>query len=135
MLGTDEQPRKAVALMRERLIEVMVKASEKFDELDCTPNQAIEILADYLLANGVIVPPCKVGDTVYFETYTNNGSTSIGVQPHKIIAYRLRMVTESNCLIPDFENGKTVFLTKEEAEAALVTDKNVGSKKEEGVQK
>ena len=22
--------------------------------------------ADYLLANGVIVPPCKVGDTVYF---------------------------------------------------------------------
>ena len=24
-----------------------------------------EIIADYLLANGVIVPPCKVGDTVY----------------------------------------------------------------------
>ena len=23
-------------------------------------------LADYLLANGVIVPPCKVGDTVYY---------------------------------------------------------------------
>ena len=29
-------------------------------------DQAIERLADHLLANGVIVPPCKVGDTVYF---------------------------------------------------------------------
>ena len=26
-----------------------------------------EPLADYLLANGVIVPPCKIGDTVYVE--------------------------------------------------------------------
>lgn len=25
-----------------------------------------EIIADYLLVNGVIVPPCKVGDTVYY---------------------------------------------------------------------
>lgn len=25
-------------------------------------------LADHLLANGVIVPPCKVGDTVYYST-------------------------------------------------------------------
>jgi hypothetical protein len=32
----------------------------------------------------------------------------------------------------DLEN--TYFLTKEEAEAKLVTDKNVGCKKEEGVQ-
>lgn len=77
-------------------------------------------LADVLLENGIIVPPCKVGDTVYYETFpVDNGSISVGVQPHKIIAYRLRMVTEGNCLIADFEIGKTVFLTREEAERAL----------------
>lgn len=27
----------------------------------------IAMLADYLLANGVIVPPCKVGDNIYFN--------------------------------------------------------------------
>ncbi|MGN1092921.1 MAG: hypothetical protein ACI4RS_04635, partial [Monoglobaceae bacterium] len=79
--------------------------------------------ADYLLENGVIVPPCKVGDTVY--TYglrrvkewkiTFCGKNSSG--EHKMIAAD-----------DDFKNmlefwnydiGKTVFLTKEEAEQAL----------------
>lgn len=29
------------------------------------PDNAIEYIVDYFLTNGVIVPPCKVGDTVY----------------------------------------------------------------------
>lgn len=29
-------------------------------------------LADYLIENGVIVPPCKVGDTVYYITGIHN---------------------------------------------------------------
>lgn len=104
--------------MRDRLIELFEKALDEYGKNNF-PCFVSNYLTDYLLANGVIVPPCKVGDTVYYETYTNNGSTSIGVQPHKIIAHRLIMVTESNCLIADFEIGKTVFLTREEAERAL----------------
>ena len=34
------------------------------DEIDITEDE-IERIADYLLTNGVIAPPCKVGDTMY----------------------------------------------------------------------
>jgi hypothetical protein len=98
-----------------------------------------ESRADYLLANSVIVPPCKVGDTVYllkkyYGTYCFNvvedkvqmiGITSRGIH---IKARNHHDHNKMHML------GKTVFLTKEEAEAKLVTDKNVGSKEEEGVQ-
>ena len=40
---------------RERLVE-LIQASVN----GCARNWA-EVIADYLLANGVIVPPCKVG--------------------------------------------------------------------------
>lgn len=53
--------------MRDRLIELMLKSNEKFADVDCTPEEAIVILADYLLENGVIVPPCKVGDMINGE--------------------------------------------------------------------
>ena len=44
---------------RDRLIELLIDSSRYIDE------QRGEVIADYLLANGIIVPPCKVGDTVY----------------------------------------------------------------------
>lgn len=47
---------------RKRLIELMIEAKKA--DTDDIPFS--DFLADYLLANGVIVPPCKVGDTVYF---------------------------------------------------------------------
>ena len=31
-------------------------------------SQNVEQIADFLLENGVIVPPCKVGDMVYMTT-------------------------------------------------------------------
>ena len=54
---------------KERLTELL-KTPEKASfvrkagvSLSDTPEG---ITADFLLANGVIVPPCKVGDTLYF---------------------------------------------------------------------
>lgn len=44
------------------MIELINQKSDAYDEyfgIECGT------LADYLLKNGVIVPPCKVGDTVY----------------------------------------------------------------------
>ena len=67
---------------RERLIEMIgSKVCEDYspncDEWQphscekCYANDCrIGDLADYLLENGVIVPPCKVGDTVYVNPYT-----------------------------------------------------------------
>ena len=49
---------------RERLIEITKKAQNDWleKEYDNATNKKLEeYVADYLLANGVIVPPCKVG--------------------------------------------------------------------------
>lgn len=45
---------------RERLIELLNKVGGNV--LEFPTYNFIESLADYLLAGGVIVPPCKVGD-------------------------------------------------------------------------
>ena len=95
-------------------------------------------IADYLLANGVIVPPCKVGDTVYSlmectcedidgvhtpcEYYTEIAEKMCS-HPKGDCPYEYRIaeciVTDMNLLHFTKKWGKTVFLTKEEAEAEL----------------
>jgi len=55
--------------MRDRLIELLKGAETKVTEMNSTPlalEEWLGIYADYLLENGVIVPPCKVGDTVFY---------------------------------------------------------------------
>ena len=61
---------------------------------------------------------CKVGDDIYYNTYIDNGKTSIGIKPHKIKRVKIEFCTEG-ADIPECEIGKTVFLTLEEAEKAL----------------
>lgn len=63
--------------------------------------------------------PCKVGTTVWYRTYEKNATVDLGVQPHVVESYRLSMVTDSWTVLPAYEFGRTVFLTREEAEAAL----------------
>ena len=66
--------------------------------------------------------PCKVGDTIYFDTYKRG--ENIGVQPHKVgkVVVIVSTTRKFGCVgadIPDWEFGKSVFLTREEAEKAL----------------
>ena len=100
--------------------------------------QTARNIADHLLANGVIVPPCKVGDTVYYlntqyhmALYRNKVYeakvarivvTSLGV------ALVIHIRDDSGCCeVPDIRDfGKTVFLTLEEAEKALAERSNDG---------
>lgn len=53
--------------MRDRLIELLDDTLKEW-ECDVQPETVLQI-AEYLLENGVIVPPCKVGDTVYLIKY------------------------------------------------------------------
>lgn len=103
---------------RKRLIELIERAEEKFakytlhsvhDDNKEIPKRE-EMIADELLENGVIVPPCKVGDTVY-QADTAGRIYEIKV---KGIIYDTDGVAFDDRAI-----GKTVFLTKEEAEKAL----------------
>lgn len=65
-------------------------------------------LADYLIANGVVMP-CDVGDTVYQEDGERVYETKI-----------TRMIYETDGVGFDSRAiGKHVFLTREEAERAL----------------
>jgi hypothetical protein len=112
-------------------------------EKDEAPENSYEFFADFLLANGVIVPPCKVGDTVYQIQPTRNRVQAYEVTSYKFngISYFFSWVLkdrkgfyENVEGFSDIQIGKTVFLAKEEAEQALVTDKNVGRKEEEGAE-
>ena len=62
-------------IQKDSLIELIKQGENntpctKNEDIDCTSIKCTdcvrESIADYLLANGVIVPPCKAGDTVYF---------------------------------------------------------------------
>lgn len=101
---------------RERLIELINRV------LDCDKAGIVpEWLADDLLANGVIVPPCKVGDTVY-RISKRYGEWCVLPRMVSSMTYSLdhlyRVVWCIHTTADDYL-GKTVFLTREEAKAAL----------------
>ena len=97
---------------RERLIELIDKVLVKYDR-GCLPFVMNEI-ADHLLANGVIVPPCKVGDTVWEIDADNPFEEELHIMESKV--ERFYVGTSRNLHLIDC---KTVFLTKEDAEKAL----------------
>lgn len=87
---------------------------------------AAAVIADHLLANGVVVPPCKVGDVVFaikdgaifsgevrYVIWNHNKNHGL----HREIALNPNPYFSIGASFEDF--GKTVFLTREEAEAAL----------------
>ena len=106
--------------MRDRLIELITKSglvdtwNHHIDDFK-EPNP-IDELVDYLLENCVIVPPCKVGDVVWNRV----------LEPHKVVSieWYSPKVMHLHCEHHTFSVGKrslgkTVFLTREEAEQAL----------------
>ena len=88
---------------RERLIDLMIDAKRTEPET----GSFTEYLADYLLEHGVIVLPCKVGDTLYCESAIKGHITYLK-------APDLEWIFENREIF-----GKEIFLTREEAERAL----------------
>jgi hypothetical protein len=140
--------------MRDRLIE-LISQMQDYGEKETNFTTHIRVnerIADHLLANGIIVPPCKVGDMVYAITekhpcyacrtvadYCLKDCHSFGNRTELVVKEGLveAMLFFSNSnemriAIPTTEHlmrhyitkrlsdfGKTVFLTREEAEKAL----------------
>ena len=88
---------------RERLIDFMIDAKRTEPET----GSFTEYLADYLLEHGVIVLPCKAGDTLYCESAIKGHITYLK-------APDLEWIFENREIF-----GKEIFLTREEAERAL----------------
>ena len=95
---------------KERLIELIKQGNGGYDF------NSLEKIADHLIANGVIVLSCKVGDVV-FQT---DGVRIYELEIFDIYLYKNKPYYETESI--DFDGdaiGKSVFLTKEEAEQAL----------------
>ena len=111
-------------MSKEKLVELLLQ-TETFtaDNAEYARQQA-EYKADYLLANGVIVPPCKVGDEIngevvnqieYTETLVSEGKTN-----------QLKII--HTCNKDDVEKliQTTHLMTWEKAEAKLKESKKNG---------
>lgn len=116
--------------MKNRLFELIYES----DYINLVSDASVEGLADFLLENGVIVLPCKVGDKFYrVETYcTEGGYWEEPRRPYsstcedcceecdgekRIVEYTFNSAKQILELEKSF--GSFVFLTKEEAEKAL----------------
>lgn len=93
---------------------------QEFDDLDrCQIGQ----LADHLIANGVIVPPCKAEQTVWFIRKSGLSNELTETTVEKIISKKggvfLKLACNSMYETSCNSIGKTVFLTKDQAEQKL----------------
>lgn len=119
---------------RDRLIELLDKIfTEQYDKrgILTAPHTA-----DHLLANGVIVLPCKLGDTVYclYRDCRENKTQIIPIEIETFEIHKKYAILEGakgeHCYRYFVtEIGKTVFLTKEEAETKLKEKENGNSNK------
>ena len=112
---------------REKLVEllrqcVMQNITTDPDRWDAIIAVDYDSMADHLLAGGVIILPCKVGDWVW-RLSTKHISKVKYIESTKIS----RIAVDANAVwlfcecnpISRCTFGKTVFLTREDAEAAL----------------
>lgn len=106
---------------KDRLVQLL----EKFGEEKGVIMNLTESIAEYLIENGAVALPCKVGNMVFCIgtpcggcKYFNEPLTEEGIEICKACEKReiIECGFESD-LINEF--GKTVFLTREEAEKAL----------------
>ena len=116
---------------RERLYELIVDADNEFfrETPYGTAQERIEKTVEHLLANGVILPPVTVGQTVYFMHVDE-------ICEAKVIFIEINLFTNPQIWISleyyspmfgtytyksrvDLMLGKNVFFTREEAEAEL----------------
>lgn len=98
-------------------------------------------MTDYLLDNGVILLPVEVGDTVWDNDFGDPKSYTVtgfdigktmddDVEHRELFVYYQNWNGSITCSAPVSIFGKTVFLTREEAEAALdKTDLSAGFRK------
>ncbi len=119
-------------MSKERLVELIDQCTIDND----MPSS--EQIADYLLANGVIVPPCKVGDKVYHihglsikegiveSIHQNLVGTEQGrwivtawFDDYYANSHKAGFECGTQLFLPFDCFGKVVFLTREEAEAKL----------------
>lgn len=125
---------------RKRLVELKSQFVENFDCGDCQPENEkcrkclSEKEADHLLDNGIVVPPVKVGQTIYYHFQFRNKSILPFTRKAKVKKIycsnnKMGFVVDAELIDAkekgimksfDFDDfGKTVFTSREDAQKAL----------------
>ena len=101
--------------MRDRLT-TSIENAKKLYYGDVTDLTEADYVSECLLSEGVVLPPCKVGQTVWFIRNKEIIETCV----EKIILKQGGLYIETTCN----SIGKTVFLTKDQAEQTLKEMRN-----------
>ena len=96
---------------KDRLVEIIMYGCKPL----ISPTQAGRA-ADALLANGVIVLPCKVGDTIYRRGDPIKKIYEWEVEHIEIYADEIVFIDDSDNEFTISDIGKTVFLSREDVE-------------------
>lgn len=140
--------------MKEKLVELLQKADKKCNDTkqceNCVGfgkgNECVNhLIADHLIANNVIVPPCKVGDEVYCIIAKGGLSGGLIFTGHiikrkvdKLIFDGKRWEMMSDRIYPDFKDGNgliyayfgdLVFVGEDEAKNRLKEILAVGDRR------
>ena len=116
--------------MRERLIELLTRYDEEIAFCDICDRPvedcakcSNEMLAEYLLANGVLVPPCKGGDKIYVILYSPLSKKHFVHETQTCFIHSINghwhAEYQDGSKSKLFEFGIKAFMDKEEAEKAL----------------
>ena len=108
---------------RERLIELLMKGELEADKqgvFNCSQSKwKAEIMADFLLENGIIVPPVQFGDTVYKITECYMPPCFSTDDYFAVKHYICATTFKRSEIYP-----KNLYFTREEAEKALAEKDN-----------
>ena len=117
---------------REKLIELLMQGELEADKqgvFNCSRSKwKAEIIADYLLENGVSILPCKVGDVLYYHDYKcgafNDNKDEWNIVDSVVCQIRIKkkgilVEMSSGRIFTHKDFGKIIFNTKEEAEKVL----------------
>ena len=118
---------------RERLVELLLQGeleAENRGIFNCHRSRhKAEIIADFLIENGVVVPPVAVSDMVFEirkKSISPSGRhTDPRVDTYKYLKYAVNTDDEFYIKPKQYRKsdisrlGKTVFMTREEAEKVL----------------
>lgn len=104
---------------KKSLLRLIKEAEAQFSGTGKALLDIEDYVSEYLTANGVIVPPCKVGQTVWFIRSEKIIETKVDKIVLKYGGLYLLLSCNSIYETTCRSIGKTVFLTREDAEKAL----------------
>ena len=107
--------------MRNRLREIILKSDILCDSCgENTSSYCAEALADAILDEGVILPPCKVGDIVYVLGKFTGQIIESKVMTISMSEDDVFLHLDNGTYVTESQQiGKTAFLTRKEARKAL----------------